>query len=518
MHFPLRLLALVLACTGLLFGCGAKAVSAPAESPAPAQTSQEPMHTPADPKILTIGYNPSDGWNPYLTPSTLITQNMGLLLEKLVEIGPDMAISYRLASSIESVGETVIVHIRGGCTYSDGTPITAEDAAASFQAARTSELYAKRFANVLDVKTQQGAVILTLAEPDSLFAYLCDIPVIKASEVGLPNPTSSGRYTYGTSAQLVKNSHSAFSESGPERIQLVPVSSYEEMVSGLTVGGLNLYTAREVGDATPSVTSKQTYFRTNNMVFMGINAAANQSHPLLGNAAGRNLLSKILNRRQLAEKSYYSRAWPATGAINSFYPCAMAKQVILPEAELAPSAAKAALEAMGYRMDATSGYYINDRGERLSLRLTVYSGSTYKKYAAALIQKQLHACGIEIVLDEVDDFDLWREKIALGDFQLYIGEVKLYNNMDMSPFFAGGSAGIGIVQSEALDAAYAAFKQNQSAAGQFESVFAGEMPFVPLLWRNGILVHSREMNGLSPSVSNAFYSLARLSFEKPQHP
>ncbi|EJX00803.1 extracellular solute-binding protein family 5 [gut metagenome] len=320
---------------------------------------------------------------------------MGLLFEKLIEIGPDMALSHRIASSVDCVGTDVTIYVRSGCTFADGTPITERDVAASIEAARVSEQYANRFANVTAVKAISGAVVLTLSTPDSLFAYLCDIPVLKASEVDSMTPVSSGRYTYGSSAQLVKNPHCAFPDNGPNQIQLVPVTSYEEMVSGLTVGFLNLYTARGVEDASPSVTSRQTYFRTNNLIFLGINAAAAPAGSLLARPDGRVLLSKALDRRQLAEKSYYSRAWPATGAINSFYPCVMTKQKILSEAELSSAQIKNQLEAMGYTMDAHSGYYTDASGKRLTLQLAVYSGSTYKKYAAALIQHQLASCGIE---------------------------------------------------------------------------------------------------------------------------
>lgn len=65
-------------------------------------------------------------------------QNAGLLFEKLVEIGPDMSIVYRLASSIDVLDLQAVIHIRGGATFADGAPVTAEDAAASIEAARTS--------------------------------------------------------------------------------------------------------------------------------------------------------------------------------------------------------------------------------------------------------------------------------------------------------------------------------------------------------------------------------------------
>ena len=46
------------------------------------------------------------------------------------------------------------------------------------------------------------------------------------------------------------------------------------------------------------------------------------------------------------------------------------------------------------------------------------------------------------------------------------------------------------MQSETLTAAYNAFRGNMSAAGAYEAAFAAEMPFVPLLWRNGCLLYT----------------------------
>ena len=505
------ILATACACAFLLCGCTDMTPSS-SEVSVSSESSASSSEAPQSSNILTIGYNPSNGWNPYVSPSILVVQNTGLIFEKLVEIAPDMSISYRIASAVECQGNQVTLHIRSGCSFADGTPITEADAAASIEAARSSELYAARFANVQRVTTEPGLVILTLAEPDSLFAYLCDIPVIKASETGSMSPTASGRYIYSESSQLVKNPHACFAEEdGPDTIQLTPVDSYEEMVSGLTVGSLNLYPTREVGDDSPSVTSSQTYYRTNNLIFLGINAKNAPEGSLLQTPAGRILLSKALDRRQLAAKSYYARAYAATGALNTFYPCAADQQSILPEAEYTPADVRAELENMGYILDPVSGYYQDANGQRLSLTLSVYSGSTYKKYAASLIQRQLGACGIEVLLDEVADFALWAEKVEQENFNLYIGEVKLYNNMDMSPFFSGGAASTGIVPNDALNAAYAAFKLDQNQAGAFESAFAAEMPYIPLLWRNGSLIHARTVSGLSPSVSNIFYSLAGLT-------
>lgn len=512
-HPWLRATAGLVLCGFLLAGCSNQTTSTTSQQPTSQQNPAASQQNEAASTTLTLGYTPGSGFNPYTANSNLVLQNAGLLFENLVEITPTMGLDYRLAQSITSTGNTVVIQMRTGCTFADGTPITAEDAVASIQAAKASQMYAGRFANVTDIKTDGSTVVLTLAQPDSMFAYLCDIPVFKAAEATSTQPTASGRYTYGEGDTLVKNSRCAFPEDCPDQINLLQVTSYDEMVSALSLGNLNLYTVSETAESTSNISSVMDYYKTNNLIFLGINANPDvQKNPLLTNASGRILLSKMANRRQLAEKGYYSRAYPATGIINNYYDCVSGKQTILAEQELDNDAAVSEFAALGYTKDPQSGYYQDADGKRLTLRLTVYTGNTYKRYAASLLQQQFAANGLDIELDEVSDFNAYNEKIAAGDFDLYIGEVKLYNNMDMSPFFAGGQASYGIVQSDGLLEAYNGFKADQNAAGTFEDAFAAEMPFVPLLWRNGLVAHSRNISGLSCSLSNVFYSLAGLQF------
>ena len=515
-HPWLRATAGFVCCAFLLAGCSKQANSdsnQPSATASPSPSAAASNVTSAT--TLTIGYTPGSGFNPYVANSNLVAQNAGLLFENLVELTPSMSLEYRIAQSIQSTGNMVLIQIRSGCTFADGTAITADDVAASLQAAKSSEMYSARFANVTKIETQGTGVQITLAQPDSMFAYLCDVPVLKASETASTQPTASGRYTYGESDTLVRNSHCTFAENGPEVINLTQVTSYDEMVSGLSMGSLNVYAVSPTAESTSNISSVSEYYKTNNLIFLGINASPDgDKSPILTTAAGRILLSQMANRRQLAEKGYYSRAYPATGIINNYYDCVASKHTILAEDELDAEHAAADFLALGYTKDPTSGYYQDQKGNRLTLRLTVYTGNTYKRYAASLLQEQFAAKGLDIELDEVSDFTAYSEKIATGDFDLYIGEVKLYNNMGMSPFFAGGQASYGIVQNEALLTAYTAFKADQSAAGAFEEAFAAEMPLVPLLWRNGSVAHTRNISGLSCSLSNVFYSLEGLTFEQ----
>ena len=485
----------------------------PAEEETSSQDTSTSTAKPADAN-LTLGYTPSDGFNPYLVNSSLVLQNSGLLFERLVEITPNMDLDYRLAQSIDTTDTQVIINLRGGCYFADGAPISITDVAASLEAARASSIYGGRFTNVEKVEIVENSLVLTLLSPDSLFAYLCDFPILKESEVAQAKPTASGRYTYGDGDTLVRNSRAPFSENGPEQILLSEVSSYDEMVSGLAVGNLNLYTAAHDGSSSAG-SGKESYYKTNQLVYLGVNCASDKA--ILAAPAGRQLLSALTNRRQLAEKSYYSRAYPATGTVNSFYPCVNSQQVILAESDV--SSLDSTMTSLGYvRGDDKLWHKAGadgSAGEVLTLNLLCFDTGSYRAYAATLYAQQMAAQGITVNIVTADSFEQYQQAVQSGDFELYIGEVKLYNNIDLSPFWSGGALSAGLAQSEDLAAAYSAFKANKSAAGQFEQAFSAQMPYIPLLWRYNTVISGFGVQGLSSSVSNIFYSLADLTVTAP---
>lgn len=487
-------------CAGLLLaGCQggrletAQTPAAPVSSAAAEEEQQGRFSIAVSPK----------GFNPYLYADPLAEQSSGLLFEKLVEIAPDMQLEYRLARSITCSDLTVTVQLRTGCHFADGSLITTEDVAASLLAAKASELYAARLANLADVQVQSTTLVLTLNEPDSLFAYLLDLPVMKAGETGLDAPTASGRYTYGAQADtLVLNPYAPFPEDGPDVIYTTPISNYDEMVTGLAMGTVSFYLA---DDSTPStIASSENYYRTNHLVFLGVNSRS--GNPLCNTAAGRCLLSQLLSRRELAGK--YASASAATGALNSLYACVQDRQVIQATADSARL--EDTMAALGYTYNEAAGFYQTARGENASVSLLFYSGNMNRRYTATLLQQQWADYGIEATLTEADDFNTYLQLIQSAQFELYIGEMKLYNNMDLSPFWSG-SARYGLTPSDLLLTLYNVFRANTDYAGEFEEAFAAEMPYIPLLWHGGVTVSSRRVSGIQTSVSNLYYSLAQLT-------
>ena len=514
MQFRSIILAALICFCVVFVGCSASSSSSEPSAPSSEPSIQTDSETEAEPDTLKIGFSKLDGFNPYLVNDELVLQTSGLVNEKLVEITPEMNVEYRIASSITSNGLSAVITLREDAMFADGTPITAQDVLASFNAARSFVTYAGSLAHVTDAQIQGNQIVVTLSRPDSLFSYLCAIPILKQSDISSPHPTPSGQYTYGSDNTLIKNPTSLFQEEhAPDTIQLVDISNFDALVSGLSVGSIDLYATTKESITTSAYTSRSTSFNMNHLVFLGVNSA---SSAFLGQSGIRNAISTALDREILCERAYYGAALPARGAIHPLYSCVTGKQTISTLSNL--SKCEEQMEALGYKRSAADGYYRDAAGQRPQIRLLVYSDSALKRSAATLIKEQLNDAGFMVNLEETEDFvGVYSDKIAKGDFDLYIGELKLYNNMDMSPFFEKGAASFGIVQSPELLTAYSAFTANSDGAEAFETIFAQQLPWIPLCWRSGTLVVNKQVTGMIPSCSNIFYSMqSSLPASQPQ--
>jgi peptide/nickel transport system substrate-binding protein len=206
--------------------------------------------------------------------------------------------------------------------------------------------------------------------------------------------------------------------------------------------------------------------------------------------------------------SKYAGATAATGALNGLYPCVSGQQVISADAD--SRALVSTMETLGYTYNEETGFYQDADGQIASISLLYYSDSADRAYTAELLCQQWASFGIEVTLEDAQNHETYLQMIQNKQFELYIGEMKLYNNMDLSPFWSG-SARYGLSTSETLLAAYRAFRADAGLAGKFETAFSAEMPYIPLLWQGGVTVSTRRVSGVQTSVSDLYYSLAQLT-------
>ncbi len=524
------LLALLCLAATLLAGCAAPPADAPSTDESPVTEQQQPVPATLAEYPFTLPWYRGEGYNPYLTDNSLTVQLADLLFEKLVVIDPDAQLEYRVVSAVQSVGTTVTLTVAPGYFYTDGTAVTAQDVAASLNAARASRLYKDRFAHVSRVVAEGSTVTLTLTQPDALFAWLLDIPVMPAGQTDREKPAASGRYTYAEDGDALVPNTSSGGAAPFDRITLWEMTGADALANSLNIGAISLYSTEAEGLANGINSSRQASYYTNTLVFLGFNSILWRHwktvdvdgvetwhsertgvNALLETPAGRTAVANLLDRASLLEKVYYNRGHVATGYMNTVGPAGGHGTL---SAIDDPAAAAAGLQALGYQLGLDGYYHANAGTEKdpLTLRLLVYTGSSYKRYLAQLITDSLEAAGIRVEQQGCDTMEEYLQKIATLDFDMYIGEIKLYNNMDMSAFLvSGGAAANGLTLSEELLATYAAWRADPAQTPALEAALAAEMPFAPILWRSGTLYYAKELDGFDPSASSVFYAMQALT-------
>jgi ABC-type transport system substrate-binding protein len=129
----------------------------------------------------------------------------------------------------------------------------------------------------------------------------------------------------------------------------------------------------------------------------------------------------------------------------------------------------------------------------LSLSLIVNVENQYRVAAAYQIADSLEEFGFKINL-QILSFDEYSRRISAGEYDMYLGEVKLDGSMDISQFFTSGtpfSSGIDTNQRVATD--YFKYRAGEITAAEYYETFVEYYPFIPIAFRTGYAVTSNDV-------------------------
>lgn len=146
---------------------------------------------------LTMAYYPEKSMNPLNATDFTNRTLFSLMYQGLFSVSSDYKAVPILCSSfrVSSNNKTYVYYLEDA-TFSDGTPVTADDVIATYEAARKSTYYGGRFTYVDSVTiNDDGGICFALTTPYENFSLLLDVPILKASEVESERPLGTGPYT-----------------------------------------------------------------------------------------------------------------------------------------------------------------------------------------------------------------------------------------------------------------------------------------------------------------------------------
>lgn len=493
---------------------------------------------------ITLLYSASDSFNPYTVKTEINRQLCMLLYQSLITLDNEFEPQYILAKTIDLKGKKCVITLNDA-VFSDGSTVTADDVVYSCRLAMKSKgSYSKKLYEVKSVSAADSKTVeFTLNKTDHYFINLLDFPIIKSksdtvtdSDSVLQPPIGSGRFKVSEDKKgLVINTKFSGKKGNIKKISLINAPDNESVTHYAQIGASDMFYSDISDGNILRISGNKFDINLNNLVYIGIN----RNNPTLNLYEIRQALSTGIDRTKICRDSYYNNAIAATGFFNPVWKATSSVQNI--EITQNKEITIENLEKIGYNKLDSKGIRKKTNGDTLSFTLLVNSENRIRVAAANTIASQLLELGIKIKVIE-KPFKQYRECLIKGDFQLFLGEVKLTDNMDISCLvIEGGSSAYGLYdesdkkddksdKNESVDKSdgeketednkipdlsalapgevVKGFYEGKNTITDIAAVLQNDMPFVPVCYRTGVLFCNDNIENIdSYSQSNIYSSI-----------
>lgn len=474
-----KALALLMSVVMLVVGLSA---CASRKQPAPEIVTQKVTKVVADTNSFKLSYSQSDSLNPF-EADTLNNQVIeDLVFEPLFRLDENFDVVPEIASSYSYVDATTLkVTIVSGLKFSNGDTLEASDVVSSFEKAKSSPHWKNSLEAISSASVNtSSSVIFNLKYPDPYAHRLLTFYIAKTKD-NKKYPIGSGRYIFddgNTGVKLVLNKN--YKEEFNPRftsISLVNVPATDSINNALNIGNISFAFRDLSNEDVARLKINKKAVNLNNMVFIGLNS----NYGVTYNKYIRQAISLAVDRTTIAKSSYQGFAKQATSIYNPSTKLGMQTKIFSATADSA--AAKQAIIKSGYSED------------KLNVSLLVKESNANMVATAMVVAQSLEAVGFKVDLKIYNDAQ-YKDCLKYNSYNIYIGETKLPDDMRLNSFLRKkGATSYGIDTNSKTAKVYASYLKGESAIGDFTLKFSEEMPFVPLVYRQGIICYSKAMHG-----------------------
>ena len=492
-----RLLAITL-CALLLAGCVTQGGPyIPTGDGLHVDTPTLPPETlPEEEQDVTLAYYPDKTMNPYTCANFTNRALFSLMYQGLFAISADYTPEPILCKSY-SVNKdmTRYTFFLEPATFSDGSPLTAEDVAASLRAAQKNAVYAGRFTQIQEISAQEdGSVVISLATPYENFPLLLDVPIVKASDVALDQPLGTGPYYLQSTIaglRLYRRRDWWCRAELPvsvSQIALQKSGSPAEIRDFFQFADVSLVCADPGSDTFADFRCDYELWDCENGIFLylGVNAAS----PVFSNDTLRGALTHAIDRNHLVS-SYYR---------------GFAKAATLPASPDSPWYDATMAARYGYDPDMFAQAVVDTGMTGQSIVLLVNTDDTMRIRAARAVRDMLTEAGLKVTMSEKGGKD-YRKALEDGAYDLYLGQTKLSPNMDLSAFYSskGGLSYGGLANAALLALCWDSLANSGNFYALHQMVME-DAHMIPILFRSYAIYAKRGvLEEFDPARDNIYY-------------
>lgn len=487
MKSALKIIALLLVTVMLFSSCGSTETHTPEESTtleAPAVSAES---TPKGDGKIALPYNKTDGLNPYFAKSNENLYICQLLYDSLFTVDKEYNLVNKIATGVTVNGKTATVQLRSDAVCRGTQPINAYDVVYSFNLAKASYGWSGYLKGVTEavVKSTYSVAFTLETEDVHIGAKLC-FPIVKEGTADIENaiPTGSGEY-YCLEEKLVRVSDDS-------TISLYNVGTNKSAENAFKIGATDIYFNDLSNSEYVGINGVTDEVPLNNMVYLGLNSKNGGLNKYV-----RSAIAAQINSEDIVISSYEGHGRAVKVPVNpdvDYY-----ESIETVEATGDSDLAVKILDRSGFTRYSgkakTNGAYL------LSFKLIVNRNNKYRLAAAYNIADSLNRVGIYVTVQPLSFAD-YKQRIAAGNYDMYIGEVKLDGSMDLSVLLSG-ELGAGVDKESRSVKEYAKFRAGKLTYEEYYSIFIEEYPFVPILFRNGYVVTSADIK--TNVLENPFY-------------
>lgn len=470
-----------------LTSCTSHQESNSKEATVPTETTQAKQ---TDDTSFKISYTQSDSLDPFKAKTQNNQVLSSLVFEGLFDIDERYEISSNIATGYAYVNSTTLrVDINPQLKFSDGSSIDTSDIVYSINAAMKSPAYKSALSCFSSVESKDNSVYIYLKYANPYAVNLLTFPIASTEKDKAGYPVGSGRYSYKNEngETVLKANVSDSFDPYITTIRLVNIAAADSIDNAVNINNISFAFRDMSSDTAKRISCAKKAVNMNNMVYIGINTYAG----VTADEKIRQAISLAVDRQTIADSAYSGYASAAVSVFNPYFKATESVELFSKTADT--TTAKQAVMQSGY----------NDK--ELTLTILV-SKNENKLSAATLIKNQLEAAGFNIKIDSVNDKEFTR-RVKKVEFDLYIGEVKLGDDMNLYPFFSkGGGVRYGINKKLKTGSLYTSYLNGDEELGKFILSFNEEMPFIPLIYKKGMICYTKAMNGDMQGYYNNYFS------------
>ena len=290
-------------------------------------------------------------------------------------------------------------------------------------------------------------------------------------------------------------------------IELKNIPDYEALEYIIRSDSIDIYYSGFDLKEMPQISGNSNTVNLTNLVYVGIN----QKRSALKDKNVRRALSLSVDRLDVCEKCYYSLSVPATSLYNDKNDMIKNETSIL-NLEENIALANECLKKSGYSNIDENGYYAKKSGEKIELSLLYNNENNAQSMVASTLVKNFKASGINVKSFGVSANE-YKNYIKNDDYDLYVGEIRLTKSFDYTNLLTSKNILVSSDKKgeESFLSVYKYYMAGKVEVRKMLESFENEIPFVPLVFRVGVVSYSDRLSGeLVSTIGDPYANIEKL--------